>query len=110
MEGQLPGSVINSDPGGGALFTTARTKTPAWTLPSAEAQDRLWTPDEHMYLPLAQEPVEQPVPRPTHRWSTRQTDRKLDGVVKASSLMIDVIPEPVDIPVPTGFAGAMKSI
>ena len=60
--------------------------------------------------PLSQEPVEQPVPRPARRRSTRQTDRKLDGTVKVSSLMIDVIPEPVDIPVPTGLAGAKKSI
>ena len=31
-------------------------------------------------------------------------------MVKVSALMIDVIPEPVDIPVLTGFAGAKKSI
>ena len=37
------------DPGGGVLLTTARTKT------------------------LAQEPVEQPVPRSAHRRSTRQS-------------------------------------
>ena len=54
-----------------------------------------------MYLHLAQEPVEQPVPQPARRRSTRQTHRKLDGAVKLSALMIDVIPEP-DIPVPTG--------
>ena len=54
--------------------------------------------------PQAQEPVEQPVPRSAHRRSTRQTDRKLDGAVKVSALMIDVIPELVNVPVPTGFA------
>ena len=63
-----------------------------------------------MYLPLAQESVEQPVPRSARRRSTRQTDRKLDGEIKVFALMIDVIPEPVDIPVPTGFSGAKKSI
>ena len=46
-----------------------------------------------MYPPLAQEPVEQPVPRPACCRSTRQTDRKLD----VSALMIDVTPEQVDI-------------
>ena len=59
-----------------------------------------------MYFPLAQEPVEQPVPQSTHRRSTRQSDRKLDSAVKVSALMIDVIQEPVDIHVPTGFGGA----
>ena len=63
-----------------------------------------------MHLTLAQEPVEQPVPRPARRWSARQTDRKLDGAVNVYTLMIDMIPEPVDIPVPTGFANAKKSI
>ena len=41
--------------------------------------------------------------------STRQTDRKLDDAVKVSAVMIDVIPEPVDIPVNTGLAGAKNS-
>ena len=43
-----------------------------------------------------------------HR-STREYDSRLDGLVSASALMIDVIPELVDIPVPTGFAGDKKS-
>ena len=62
-----------------------------------------------MCFSLAQETVEQPVPRSAHRRSTRQSDRKLDGAVKVSALMIDVIQEPGDIPVPTGFAGAKIS-
>ena len=37
------------------------------------------------------------------------SDRKLDGAVKVSASMINVIQEPVDIPVPTGFAGATIS-
>ena len=87
-----------TDSGGGVLLTTARTKMPAWTLPPAKTHDRLWTPDEHMCSPVAQEPVEQPLPRSACWWSTRKTDTKLDGVVRVSALMIDVIPEPVGIP------------
>ena len=60
--------------------------------------------------PLDQEPVKQPVPQSAHHRSSLRTDGKLDGVVKVSALMIDVIPEPVDIPVPTGFGGAKDSI
>ena len=97
------------DSGDGARLTTAWTKTPAWTVPLADTHDRGGIPDEHVCFHLAQEPVEQPAPRPAHRRSTRQTDRKLDDVVKVSAVMIDVIPEPVDIPVPTGLAGATNS-
>ena len=109
MEGQPPGSVINSDapdPGGGVLVTTARTKTPAWTLPRAENQDHRRTPDEHMCFPLAQESAEQLLPWPACCQSTRENDNKLDGAVNLSALMIDLIQEPVDILVPTGFASA----
>ena len=58
--------------------------------------------------PIAQEPVEQPVPRLARRRSTRQTDKKLDGAVKVFAFMIDMIPEPVDISVATGNAGTKK--
>ena len=37
-------------------------------------------------------------------------DRKLDDAVKVYAVMIDVIQEPVDISVPTAFAGAKNSI
>ena len=43
------------------------------------------------------------------RRSTRQSDSKLDGVVKVSAFMIDVIQKPVHIPVPTGLVGAKIS-
>ena len=59
--------------------------------------------------PPPQEPVEQTLPRSARRRSTRRTDRKLDGAAKVSALMINVIPEPVVIPVPAGFAGAKTS-
>ena len=49
-------------------------------------------------FPLAQEPVDQLVIRSARRRLTRQTDRKLDGAVKVSSVMIDVIPEPEQHP------------
>ena len=39
---------------------------------------------------------------------TRQTDRKRGGTVKVSTLAINVIPEPVDVPIPTGFVGAKR--
>ena len=67
--------------------------------------DPWWT----YVFPLAREPVVQQLPRSARRQSTRKTDRKLDGTVKVSSLIIDVIPEPVYIPVPTGFAGDRTS-
>ena len=46
--------------------------------------------------PLAHEPVIQLVLRPARRRSTRQTDRKLNETTKISTLMIDVIPEPLN--------------
>ena len=69
----------------------------------AENEDRRRTPDEHICFPLAQEP------RSAHRRSTRQSVSKLDGTVTVSALMIDMIQEPVDISVPTCFAGAKIS-
>ena len=87
---------------GGAPLTTARTKTSIWTVPPADTHNRGGISYKHVCFPLAQGPVEQLVPRLACCRLTRQMDRKLE--VKASVVMIDVIPEPVDIPVPTGLA------
>ena len=76
---QISNKLRPPDPGGGVLLTTTHTKTPA------ENQDRPRAPDEHMCFPLAQEPVEQPVPRSAGGQSTHQTDRKLDSAVKESA-------------------------
>ena len=113
MEGQPPGSVIISDP---------------WTPAGLDCspppvQRRLHGPYlrrklkpavgplKNICIPrIGQEPVKRPLLRSARRRSSRQTDRKPDGVVKVSALMIDVIPEPVDIPVPTGFASAKDGI
>ena len=78
-------------------------------VPPADTHDRGGTYDEHVCFPLAQEPVEQLVPRPARHRLTRQSDRQLVDVVMVSTVMIDVIPEPVDNPVPTGLTGAMNS-
>ena len=91
------------DPGGGVRLTTSRTKT---LVPPADTHDRGGTYEEHVCFPLAQGSVEQPVLRPASCWSTRQSDRQLVHVVKVSAVMIDVILEPVDSPVPAGLAGA----
>ena len=82
---------------------------PAWNRTPAENQDRRRKPGEHICFLLPQKPVEQPVPRLACCRSTRQSDSKLDGAVNVSALMIDMIQEPVDIPVLTGFADAKIS-
>ena len=46
------------------------------------------------------------VSRPVHSRSIRQSDKQLFNTVKVSVMMINVIPEPVDSPVPAGLAGA----
>ena len=76
----------------------------------ADTHDRGGTYDEHVSFPLAQEPVELPVPQPAHRRLTHQSDKRLLDEVKVSAVMIDVIPELVDSPVPSSLTGAMHSI
>ena len=76
-------------------------------VPPADTHDRGGTYDEHVSFPLAQEPVE--LPRPAHRRLTHQSDRRLVDEVKVSAVMIDVIPELVDSPVPSSLTGAMHS-
>ena len=68
-------------------------------VPPADTHDRGGTYDEHVSFPLAQEPVE--LPRPAHRRLIHQSDRRLVDEVKVSAVMIDVIPELVDSPVPS---------
>ena len=58
-----------------------------------------------MYPPLCLEPVEQPV----SPWASRRTDRKRGGAVKVSALAINVIPEPVDVPVTYPLASSVLS-
>ena len=53
---------LRSDSGGGAHITTARTKMPVWTIPPADTHDRGGISDEQVCCPLAQEPVELPLP------------------------------------------------
>ena len=67
-------------------------------------QDRRMTPGKHLCFPLAQELL-------NNRYLDQHVagDSRIDGAVKLSALMIDVIPELVDIPVATGFTGAKKS-
>ena len=60
-------------------------------------------------FPLTQEPVEQPVPRPARRPLTCQSDKQLVDAVNVSAVIIDVIPNLVDNPVPTGLTSAMHS-
>ena len=73
----------------------ARTMMP---VPPADTPDRRGNYNEHVCFPLAQEPVEQLVPRPTRRRLACQLDRQLVDAVKVSVLLIDVIP--------TGITGA----
>ena len=53
-------------------------------------------------------PTLTPPPR-TGRRLTQQSNRQPVDVVKVSALMIDMIPDPVGSPVPTGIAGANSS-
>ena len=59
--------------------------------------------DEHVCFPLAQEPVDLPVPRLAGHLLTCRSDRQLVDVVKVSAVLIDVNPGLVDTnPVLTG--------
>ena len=60
-------------------------------------------------FPIAQGLVEQPVHLPAGCRLTRQSNRQLVDAVKVSAVIIDVFPEPVDSPVPTGLTGANSS-
>ena len=64
--GQPPGSVMNSDPGGGLRLTTSRTKM---LCPRRILIGRLGSYEEHVCFPLEQGLVEQPVLQPAGRWS-----------------------------------------
>ena len=75
-------------------------------VPPADTHGRGGSYEEHVCLPLAQgllnsRCLDRPLVGPT-----RQSDRQLVCAVKVSAVMIDVIPEPVNSPVPAGLANS----
>ena len=78
-------------------------------VPPADTYGRGGSYEEHVWFPHEQGFVERRVLQPAGRWSTRQSDRQPVDAVKVSAVMINMIPELVDSPVPTGLAGANSS-
>ena len=108
--GQLPGSVMNSDSRTPVVMYHLPLRGLKRLCPPADTHDRRGTYEELVRLPLAHGPVEKPVPQLAHHRSTQQSDRQPVNVVRVSAVMIDVIPVPVDNPVPTSLASAKSSI
>ena len=94
------------DPGGGVLPTTNRTKM---FVPPADTRGCGGSYEEHVEFPLAQGLVEPPVPQSASGRLTRLYDRQLVDMVKVSTVMIDVNPEPVDNFVPASLTRADSS-
>ena len=65
---------------------------------------------EHVCFPIEQGLVERPVLQPAGYRSPRPSDRQPFDAVKVAAVLIDMIPEPVDSPVPTGLACVNSSI
>ena len=60
---------------------------------------------DHVCVPPTWGLFERPVLRPAGGRSTQQSDRQHIGVVKVSAVLVDVTPELVEEPVPTGTTG-----
>ena len=73
-------------------------------MPPADTFGREGSYEEHVCFPLEQGLVERPVFQSAGRQSARQSNRQPVDAVKVSTVLIDMIPEPMDSPVPTGLA------
>ena len=73
-------------------------------MPPADTFGREGSYEEHVCFPLEQGLVERPMFQPAGRQSSRQSNRQPVDAVKVSTVLIDMIPEPMDSPVPTGLA------
>ena len=91
------------DPGGGDVWlTTSRAET--FALPVDPCGHGSGC-EENVRFPPTQGLVEQPVFRQAGSRSTQQSDGQHSEVVKVSAILVDVTPEPVEEPVPTGPTG-----
>ena len=79
-------------------------------VPPADTYGHNGSYEEHVRFSLEQGLVERPVLQLAGRRSARQSDRQPVDAVKVSAVLIYIIPELVDSPLPTGLAGANSSI